>query len=111
MQFFHKAKSLFLNLCFPFRKKAAFERGISSVEFGTELTRLNQEFLRLDVELTMFDAEHRMYEHESLKEGFGKFTTESNSSSREKLERKIKLLRSRRPRRLDDDEGMGIPIR
>ena len=108
MQFFHKAKSLFPNLCFPFSKKLAFENGISSAEFGTKLTGL---ISRLDVELAMFDAEYRMYEHQRLKEHFGKFTTESNHSSREKLERLIKLLRNRRPPGPDDEEGMGIPIR
>ena len=108
MQFFHKAKSLFPNLCFPFRKNPAFENGISSAEFGTKLTDL---ICRLDVELAMFDAEHRMYEHQRLKKHFEKFTTESNRLSGENLKRIIKLLRNRRPPGPDDEEGMGIPIR
>ena len=111
MQFLNIVKSLFPNLCFPFRKKPAFKNEISSAEFDTKLTRLNQELLRLDVKLAMLDAEQRKDENQRLKEYFGKCTTESNHSSRENLKRIIKLLRNRRHPGPDDEEGMGIPIR
>ena len=45
MQFFHKPKSLFPNLRFPFRKKPAFENGISSAASLQNSFRTNPSFL------------------------------------------------------------------
>ena len=95
MRLLQKTIHTFRNLCFPFKENPAFERRISNDNPGTELTILIQKILRMDVELSLFDAEIRMYEHERLKKYF------------EKLEKNAR----RKPPRLDDDEGMGIPIR